>query len=92
MLTMNDPWPTCLEKSLLEVWGYDFDFSSLTQEDIIEKINSPDLISQVYKTPINIKDYLGGHIKMDESGNIVSAEAAFMEWCVNVYALQYSLI
>jgi len=80
ILSSSPPEQRCFERSLLEIWDYDFDFSSLTQDEIIEKINSQDLKSQVFNTPLNIKEYLGGNIILDDLGRIVSAEATFMQW------------
>jgi len=68
----------CFEKSLLELWGYEFDYSTLTDEDIIKKVNEEPLESAVFKTPINIKDYLGDIT--EENGRIVAAKATTMQW------------
>ena len=68
----------CFEKSLLELWGYEFDYTTLTDDDIIEKVNNEQLVSEVFKTPLDINDYLGDITV--ENGKIVAAKATTMQW------------
>ena len=41
------------------LWGYDDEdiYLSLTQEDILDKINEKGTTSAVYNTPINVTNY-----------------------------------
>ena len=69
----------CFEQSLLELWGYDETvYRNLTQEEILDKINEVNLVSDVFLTPINVTTYLGD-VTWD-GDRIVSAGATFMQW------------
>ena len=69
----------CFEKSILEVWGYDRELlESLTQEDIIDAINTVDT-SAIFGYPTNFTDYLGG-ITRDKDGNIIGAKVMMQSW------------
>ena len=72
--------PVCFEQSILEFWPKDYDFETLDQTSLLERINAQGATSSFFKTPINIVDYLGGKIERDEAGKIISAEATFMRW------------
>ena len=70
----------CLEQSILEIWGYDEEvYLGLTQEDILAKVNEPNLLSKIFNIPININNYLG-EMELDSQGQIVSAKAANIQW------------
>ena len=70
----------CFEQSILELWGYDeLVYLNLTQQDILDKVNEENLVSEVFSVPININNYLG-EVERDEAGQIVSARAANIQW------------
>ena len=70
----------CLEQSILEIWGYNEDiYLQLTQEDIIAKVNEPNLMSQIFNIPLDINNYLG-EVDRDSQGQIVSAKATNIQW------------
>ena len=50
------------------------------QDQIIDQINSPDLISSVLGTPVNPADFLGGSIVRNDLGQITAAEATYIQW------------
>ena len=70
----------CFEQSLLELWGYDEQiYLNLTQQQILDKVNEENLVSEVFSIPIDINNYLG-EVERDSGGKIVSAKAANMQW------------
>ncbi|XP_037793998.1 NPC intracellular cholesterol transporter 1 homolog 1b-like [Penaeus monodon] len=74
---------SCLENSLLEVFGYDRrDIESLSQEQIIDDINYAD-VSAVFGFPLNATKFLGG-IERDADGLIVKARTAMHLWFTKV--------
>ena len=50
----------CFNTSILELWGYNFNYNNLSREDIIEKVNEEGLIGHLgpidIGTPINHVD------------------------------------
>ncbi len=74
----------CFETSILELWGYDFDFTALTREEILDKVNAPNPMSVVFNRPIDVESYLD--VVRNESGFIVSAKASSMTWIEQVDA------
>ena len=73
----------CLEKSLLEIWGYDRKkIESLTQEEILNDVNSAN-ISAVFGNPTKFEEYLG-LVRKDNQGNIVGAGAMLHTWFTEV--------
>ena len=84
----------CLENSLLELFSEDnygnktdAIIEKLTQEDIIEKVNT-ETFSKVLGFDQDFKKYLGG-ITRDESGRIIGAKATFIRFFgkVNISAI-----
>ena len=77
---------TCLEWSILELWGNDgaydeatdAEIASLTQESILEKINNVTK-SGIFLLNKNFADYLGEKT-YDDQGRIIGAKAAVMRW------------
>ena len=70
----------CLEQSILELWGYKEDiYLQLSQDDILAKVNEPNLVSKIFNIPIDINNYLG-EVERDSQGQIVSAKATNMQW------------
>ena len=84
-----DPWcsivsnassSACFERSILEVWGYDEStYTGMTQEQLLQDINQDTIISAVFRSPINVRDYLGT-VSEDEDGRITGARAATIQW------------
>ena len=71
----------CFEQNILEFWPQNFDFSTLTDvAQVVETVNQANATSSLFKTRININDYLGGQVTRDGAGNVVAAEATFMRW------------
>jgi len=70
--------PECLETSLLEIWGYNFDYSTITREQILEEVNKEKVKSKVTGIMVEPKKMLGGVIKKD--GKVVSAKATQIQW------------
>ena len=64
--------PECLETSVLEIWGYNFDFSTITRDQILEEVNKEKVKSKVTGIMVEPKKMLGGVIKKD--GKVVSAK------------------
>ena len=73
----------CYERSILEIWNFDATIiNQLSDEQILKDINSANSSNTFgYKT--NFDKFLGG-ITRDESGNIISAEAAMHTWVAEV--------
>ena len=74
----------CFEKSLLEIWGdqgeysekTDMKIASLTQQEIIDAVNHVD-DSGIFLTKENFTKYLAG-VERNETGHIISATGTFM--------------
>ena len=64
--------PECLETSLLEIWGYNFDYSTITREQILEEVNKEKVKSKVTGIMVEPKKMLGGVTNKD--GKVVSAK------------------
>ena len=81
---------TCFETSILELWAINgkYDETSekeimeLTQEKIIDKINSNN-VSGLFLVETNFTQYLSG-VERDEAGRVVSATATVMRWFGNM--------
>lgn len=77
---------TCLEWSILELWGNegafdeasDLEIEMLTKEKILERINNVNR-SGIFLSDKNFKDFLGG-ISYDEHGRITGARATQIQW------------
>merc|ERR1711962_528350 len=69
----------CLEPSLLEIWGFDFDYANLNQKDILEAVNAETITSKVTGNPVDVRSLLG-EITEDSTGKIVKAVATFIQW------------
>ena len=69
----------CLEKSVLETWGYDSaTYEGLSNEQIIKDINDRSE-SAIFGSPTNFSDYLGG-VTYDDQGRIIAAKASIHTW------------
>ena len=74
----------CFEKSLLEMWGDQGEYSkktemkieSLTQQEIINAVNQVDE-SGIFLTKENFTQYLSG-VERNATGHIISATGTFM--------------
>jgi hypothetical protein len=74
----------CFEKSLLEMWGDQGEYSekteiqitSLTQQEIINAVNQVDE-SGIFLIKENFTQYLSG-IERNETGHIISATGTYM--------------
>ena len=64
--------PECLETSLLEIWGYDFDYSTITREQILEEVNKEKVKSNVTGIMVEPKKMIGGVTNKD--GKVISAK------------------
>ena len=65
----------CLENSILEIWGYDYDYSSITRQEILDKINQEE-ISGIFG-PIDLAAYL---TPIKDSGRIIGATSLTISW------------
>ncbi|KAG0719980.1 NPC intracellular cholesterol transporter 1 1b [Chionoecetes opilio] len=73
----------CMEHSILEVWGYDWDYiSTLEPLEIIEDINTADK-SAVFGFPTNFTEMLGG-VERDREGRVIKARAARQLWVTRI--------
>ncbi|CAG7727935.1 unnamed protein product [Allacma fusca] len=73
----------CWESNLIELWNFDSKvIGDLTQQQIIDKINSP-TISPVFGRPVNYTTEMGGIIR-NETGQIVKASAIFIRWFAKI--------
>jgi len=70
--------PECLETSLLEIWGYDFDYSTITREQILEEVNKEKVKSNVTGIMVEPKKMIGGVTNKD--GKVISAKATQIQW------------
>jgi len=70
--------PECLETSLLEIWGFNFDYSTITREQILEEVNKEKVKSKVTGIMVEPKKMLGGVTNKD--GKVVSAKATHIQW------------
>ena len=74
----------CYEKSLLEMWGDQGEYSdntdrtiaSLTQQDVIDAVNKVEK-SGIFLTKENFTEFLSG-VTRNKTGHIVSAKATYM--------------
>ena len=66
----------CYNSSILELWGYDFDYSSISKEDILEKVNQNNLIGHL--GPIQLEKYMTPIRNSD--GLIIGATALSLTW------------
>jgi len=78
----------CMEPSLLEIWGFDFDYTNMDQTKILEDVNAGMVNSIVTGNPVDVRSLLGAVTEQD--GRIVKAEATFIQWFgrVNTSAIQ----
>ena len=66
----------CYNSSILELWGYDFDYNSISKEDILEKVNQNNLIGHL--GPIQLEKYMTPIRNSD--GLIIGATALSLTW------------
>ena len=66
----------CFNTSILELWGYDFNYNNLSREDIIEKVNEEGLIGHL--GPIDLEKYMAP--MRDSDGKIIGATALSFTW------------
>ena len=70
----------CIPSSILELWSYDYNqISNLTDEAILEKINTQGLLSPVTGRTITIERIIGGSLVKDQ-GRIVSASVLKVDY------------
>jgi len=85
---------TCLEWSILELWGNegafdevsDYKIETLTKEKILDQINNVNQ-SGIFLSVKNFTDFLGG-IRYDENGRIVGAQATQIQWFGRINATE----
>ena len=84
----------CYNSSILEIWGYDFNYNSISKEEILEKVNQNNLIGHL--GPIQLEKYMTPI--RDSDGLIIGATALSLTWVKifgfhnfkeNIYFLQY---
>ena len=81
--SLKDTRQSCLERSILEVWGFnETRIMNLTDEQILADIKQQ-TVSQIFGFATEFDKYLGD-IVYDEDGNIVSASAAKHIWVTEV--------
>ena len=68
----------CYNSSILELWGYDFDYNSISKEDILEKVNQNNLIGHL--GPIQLEKYMTPI--RDSDGLIIGATALSLTWVI----------
>ncbi|XP_072050726.1 patched domain-containing protein 3-like [Amphiura filiformis] len=74
--------PNCFVSSLLELWSFNTTIiNSLSDEDILDKINEANLISPVFFSPIDLEARLG-EITRDGSNRITGAKATLMTYFI----------
>jgi hypothetical protein len=61
-----------MENSLLELWGYDFDYSSLDRPAILDMVTRGTVNSAVTGNPVFVRGLLGG--VQEEGGRVVAAQ------------------
>ena len=74
----------CMERSLLEIWGHQGEYTketeekieSLTQQDVINAVNSVH-VSGIFLTDTNFTRYLSG-VQRNSTGHIIAASGTYM--------------
>ena len=66
----------CIESSILELWGYDYDFTNITREEILEMVNM-DILNGTFG-PINLDTYMSPI--RGNNGEIIGATSVTMTW------------
>ncbi|ESO88138.1 hypothetical protein LOTGIDRAFT_165877 [Lottia gigantea] len=70
----------CRTTGLLEIWNYDQStIKSLSRTQILDTVNNI-THSPVFGNELDVKNYLGGEIRRDRNGRIISAEATQITW------------
>ena len=67
----------CMESSLLELWGYDYDFTNITRQEILDMVNS-EIVNGTFGPIINLDTYMSP-IRGD-NGKIIGATSVTMTW------------
>jgi len=70
----------CIPSSVLELWSYDYNqLLNLTNDAILDKINTPGLLSPMTGRNITLERIIGGSLVKDQ-GRIVSASVLKVDY------------
>ena len=71
----------CIPGSILELWSYDYNkISNLTEQEIKNTINTAGLVSPMTGRNITIERLIGGPVKRDQNGRIISASVLKVDY------------
>ena len=73
----------CMESSLLELWGYDYDFTNITRQEILDMVNS-EIVNGTFGPIINLDTYMSP-IRGD-NGKIIGATSVTMTWVWDMFS------
>ncbi|XP_073228066.1 uncharacterized protein [Porites lutea] len=77
--------PSCMINGLLELWSFNETvINQLSKDDILKKINQPEIISPVTNKKFVLSQYIGG-IERNGTKHIVKAEAS-----ITAYGIKYN--
>ncbi|XP_072039271.1 uncharacterized protein [Amphiura filiformis] len=66
----------CLSTSILELWSFDEDIiRNLSDTDIIQEVNEENLVSPVYYSHVDVKQFLGGKTKVEANNTKIIQQA-----------------